>query len=240
MRALKQHICKAETTARQQPTAQSISQCGVLCPAASVAVLALLQHEPRAPKTPQNTTATAGVSGRLWGTFLPAEEPTSDTEAPRGVSILARDMQSVAIYDARGQFVGIRRPDSGRPIEVRWPLYIPVTLSLAGGAFHVVEACNRSAKWQRRSVAPDCSAESVNGSACLGIVQDIRSQCVTAGSLCCQYDIWYLISGWHFTMQVEGMELVIEDMVGATGLELKSDPGVPFVYAGFAGMMVRL
>ena len=35
------------------------------------------------------------------------------------------------------------------------------------------------------------------------------------------------------------MELVIEDMVGATGLELKSDPGVPFVYAGFAGMMVR-
>lgn len=42
------------------------------------------------------------------------------------------------------------------------------------------------------------------------------------------------------TVQVEGMELVIEDMVGATGLELKSDPGVPFVYAGFAGMMVRL
>lgn len=40
-------------------------------------------------------------------------------------------------------------------------------------------------------------------------------------------------------LQVEGMELLIEDMVGATGLELKSDPGVPFVYAGFAGMMVR-
>lgn len=31
------------------------------------------------------------------------------------------------------------------------------------------------------------------------------------------------------------MELIIEDMVGATGLELKSDPGVPYVYAGFAG-----
>ena len=31
------------------------------------------------------------------------------------------------------------------------------------------------------------------------------------------------------------MELVIEDMVGATGLELKHDPGVPYVYAGFAG-----
>jgi hypothetical protein len=45
---------------------------------------------------------------------------------------------------------------------------------------------------------------------------------------------------WALVVQVEGMELVIEDMVGATGLELKSDPGVPFVYAGFAGMMVRL
>ena len=61
----------------------------------------------------------AGVSGRLWGTFLPAEEPAADGTAPRGVSILARDMQSVAIYDSRGQFVGIRRPDSGRPISVR-------------------------------------------------------------------------------------------------------------------------
>lgn len=61
----------------------------------------------------------AGVSGRLWGTFLPAEQPAADGTAPRGVSILARDMQSVAIYDSRGQFVGIRRPDSGRPISVR-------------------------------------------------------------------------------------------------------------------------
>lgn len=64
----------------------------------------------------------------MWGTFLPAEEPTSDTEAPRGVSILARDMQSVAIYDARGQFVGIRRPDSGRPIEARRRLSLCIML----------------------------------------------------------------------------------------------------------------
>mmetsp|Transcript_15282 Transcript_15282/g.46183 ORF Transcript_15282/g.46183 Transcript_15282/m.46183 type:complete len:298 (+) Transcript_15282:3-896(+) len=95
-----------------------------------------------------------GVQGRLWGTFLPAEVPSEEGVAPRGVSILARDMQSVAIYDSRGEFVGIRRPESGRPITA------------------------------------------------------------------------------------EGMEIVIEDMVGATGLELKSDPGVPWVYAGFAGMMI--
>lgn len=95
-----------------------------------------------------------GISGRLWATFLPAEEPSGSGAAPRGVSILARDMQSVAIYDSQGVFVGIRRPDSGKPI------------------------------------------------------------------------------------MADGMELIIEDMVGATGLELKSDPGVPYVYAGFAGMMI--
>ena len=37
-------------------------------------------------------------------------------------------------------------------------------------------------------------------------------------------------------VQVEGMLLVIDDLVGSTGLELKVDPGVPYVYAGFAGM----
>ena len=36
-------------------------------------------------------------------------------------------------------------------------------------------------------------------------------------------------------LQVEGMQLVIDDLVGSTGLELKVDPGVPYVYAGFAG-----
>ena len=31
------------------------------------------------------------------------------------------------------------------------------------------------------------------------------------------------------------MQLVVDDLVGSTGLELKVDPGVPYVYAGFAG-----
>lgn len=35
--------------------------------------------------------------------------------------------------------------------------------------------------------------------------------------------------------QVEGMEIVIESLVGSTGLEMKVDPGVPYVYAGFGG-----
>jgi len=54
----------------------------------------------------------------VWGTFLPSEAPAADGSAPRGVSILARDLQSVAFYDGSGTFVGVRRPDSGKPIQV--------------------------------------------------------------------------------------------------------------------------
>lgn len=35
--------------------------------------------------------------------------------------------------------------------------------------------------------------------------------------------------------QVDGLTVIVDDIVGSTGLELKVDPGVPYVYAGFAG-----
>ena len=70
------------------------------------------------------------------------------------MSVLARDLQSVIFYDADGKFVGVRRPGSGKAIEV------------------------------------------------------------------------------------EGLSIVVDDVVGATGLELKADPGVPLVYAGFGGLMI--
>lgn len=38
--------------------------------------------------------------------------------------------------------------------------------------------------------------------------------------------------------QVEGVSLIIDRVTGATGMELKNDPGVPWVYAGFAGLMI--
>ena len=60
----------------------------------------------------------AGISGRIWGTFVPSEAAASEDVAPRGVSILARDLQSIVFYDSKGTFVGVRRPDSGKPIEV--------------------------------------------------------------------------------------------------------------------------
>lgn len=95
-----------------------------------------------------------GIAGRLWGSFLPIAAPGINGEAPKGISILARDPQSVVIYDSKGKFVGVRRPDSGKPIEV------------------------------------------------------------------------------------EGLSLVVQEIIGSTGLELKSDPGVPWVYAGFGGLMI--
>jgi cytochrome c biogenesis protein len=39
-------------------------------------------------------------------------------------------------------------------------------------------------------------------------------------------------------LQVEGLGIVLEDIVGSTGLEIKNDPGVPLVYAGFGALMI--
>lgn len=41
-------------------------------------------------------------------------------------------------------------------------------------------------------------------------------------------------------IEVEGVTITVEDVIGSTGLELKLDPGIPWVYAGFAGMMVTV
>ena len=71
--------------------------------------------------------ALTGVKGKLWATFIPAE-PVSVSprvQQPRGVSIIARDFQTVALYKADGSFAGIRRPGSNKPIEVSSPMAAP-------------------------------------------------------------------------------------------------------------------
>ncbi|GBG88281.1 hypothetical protein CBR_g46847 [Chara braunii] len=93
-----------------------------------------------------------GQDAKLFGTFLPLPQLTDSGQ--KGISLLARDLQSVAIYDSEGKFVGVRRPGSQKPIKV------------------------------------------------------------------------------------DGVELVISDMIGSSGLELKADPGVPYVYAGFGALML--
>ncbi|XP_002977026.2 cytochrome c biogenesis protein CCS1, chloroplastic [Selaginella moellendorffii] len=85
---------------------------------------------------------------KLFGTLIPEGVLNS-----KGISILARDLESVVVYDKKGEFVGVRRVGSQKPIEV------------------------------------------------------------------------------------DGVNLVVDDMIGSTGLEVKMDPAVPVVYAGFGALM---
>ncbi|XP_004507404.1 cytochrome c biogenesis protein CCS1, chloroplastic [Cicer arietinum] len=89
---------------------------------------------------------------KLYGTFL----PVGDINSPdvKGISMLARDLQSIVLYDKEGKFSGVRRPNSKLPINI------------------------------------------------------------------------------------DGSEIVIVDAIGSSGLDLKIDPGVPVVYAGFGALML--
>ncbi|THF98113.1 hypothetical protein TEA_024695 [Camellia sinensis var. sinensis] len=89
---------------------------------------------------------------KLFGTFLPVGN--SGSPNVKGISMLARDLQSVVLYDQEGKFAGIRRPNSKLPIDI------------------------------------------------------------------------------------DGTKIVILDAIGSTGLDLKTDPGVPIVYAGFGALML--
>ncbi|XVE93546.1 hypothetical protein REPUB_Repub01dG0204000 [Reevesia pubescens] len=89
---------------------------------------------------------------KLFGTFL----PVGDTNSPnvKGISMLARDLQSIVLYDQQGKFAGVRRPNSKLPIEF------------------------------------------------------------------------------------DGTKIVVVDAIGSSGLDLKTDPGVPTVYSGFGALML--
>ncbi|XP_051132096.1 cytochrome c biogenesis protein CCS1, chloroplastic [Andrographis paniculata] len=89
---------------------------------------------------------------KLYGAFLPIEDPNSSNL--KGISMLARDMQSVVLYDQEGKFAGVRRPNSKLPIDIG------------------------------------------------------------------------------------GVRITVLDAIGSTGLEIKTDPGVPIVYAGFGALML--
>ncbi|KAL5130012.1 Cytochrome c biogenesis protein CCS1, chloroplastic [Glycine soja] len=89
---------------------------------------------------------------KLFGTYLPA----GDINSPdvKGISMLARDLQSIVLYDKEGKFAGVTWPNSKLPINI------------------------------------------------------------------------------------DGSEIVIVDAIGSSGLDLKTDPGVPVVYAGFGALMI--
>lgn len=91
---------------------------------------------------------------KSYGTFIPLGGGAGAEGGTKGITILAKDLQTVAVYDSAGEFVGVRRPGSRKPIEV------------------------------------------------------------------------------------DGVQLVVDAIFGSTGLELKMDPGVPLVYAGFGSLML--
>ncbi|WP_013324536.1 cytochrome c biogenesis protein [Gloeothece verrucosa] len=39
-------------------------------------------------------------------------------------------------------------------------------------------------------------------------------------------------------LEINGVTLKVKDLIGSTGLQIKSDPGIPFVYTGFALLML--
>ena len=128
----------AALTIRATDSASSLAQGGV--PLVNIPMASLSEQE--------------GVAGKLYASFLPIDDSITENGVPRGISFLARDLQTVTIYDASGQFAGVRRPGSGKPIEV------------------------------------------------------------------------------------EGIQIVVDNIVSSSGMELKADPGVPLVYAGFGGICV--
>jgi cytochrome c biogenesis protein len=96
------------------------------------------------------------IGGRIWGGVLPVfvDSGVGDNGGLMNITLVARDLQNVAIYDQGGQFKGILRPGSKRSLEVG-----PVSVRAVG-------------------------------------------------------------------------------LTSSSGLELKSDPGVPIVYTGFAFLML--
>jgi cytochrome c biogenesis protein len=40
------------------------------------------------------------------------------------------------------------------------------------------------------------------------------------------------------SVTVNGLSLVVDELIGSTGLQIKADPGIPIVYTGFALLML--
>jgi cytochrome c biogenesis protein len=68
------------------------------------------------------------------------------------------------------------------------------------------------------------------------IARDLQGTVVvydTAGKL-----VGSLRNGMKLT--VEGVELSLIDIIGSTGLQIKADPGIPFIYTGFGLLMLSV
>eukprot|EP00897_Mesotaenium_endlicherianum_P008685 jgi/Mesen1/7845/ME000419S07159 len=65
---------------------------------------------------PMADLAGNGGGQKMFGTFLPLG--SEGLKTGKGITILARDLQTAILYDSKGEFVGVRRPGSQKPIQV--------------------------------------------------------------------------------------------------------------------------
>lgn len=143
----------------------------------------------------------AGFTGRIWGSFIPLGPPPPGAPPgarPPGITVVARDFQSVAVYDQAGAFVGVRRPGSNK--------------ARARGGRCGFQAAVRSTAAMR--------AEHASLSSPLPPLPYPHSLPAPTQAI-----------------EVDGVSVFVDGLTGATGLELKADPGVGLVYLGFAIVM---
>jgi hypothetical protein len=182
-----------------------------------------------------------GMAGRLWATFLPVAAP-QEGKPPKGISLVARDMQSVVVYDSRGQFVGVRRPGSNKPIEVEGLQVGPSALwGCVPGAVarHAAWCSGRHAAWCSSKTCARCSSKTccVVSVCCAQSAPVLLIACLGLTSTTALLQAADLVTpGLSTALRV--LQVTIDNVMGSTGLEIKADPGVPWVYAGFAGLMV--
>ena len=201
----------------------------------------------------------SGINGKLWATFLPAQLGEDPGSNPRGISLAMRDVQTVAIYDSKGEFVGIRRPESGKPIVVRY-CYRKLFLELE----HIYKRCVCR-------VGMILVQASIASSTYQALIFELDFLCHANTALTWKdrlYEKFKLLDSlWaadfienssrnqvsscqgrpnldsqetkQLAMQVDNLELTITDLIGSTGLELKVDPGIPYVYLGFGGTLCK-
>ena len=47
-----------------------------------------------------------------------AQQDVAEGAVPKGISMIARDLQTVTFYNSNGEFAGVRRTDSKKPLQV--------------------------------------------------------------------------------------------------------------------------
>ena len=168
---------------------------------------------------PECRAVPAGVQGKLWGTFLPLAQPEPG-QAPPGISLLARDFQVVPgplcpMVDHAQP--GCLSQQGGSPPACHATQGVQV---LAQGC-SLLPACD---EW----LPPSCTTMKLLGNA------EPWLQTVTLYQRSGEF-AGVRRFGSGNPIVIDDVRIWVEGAVGASGLELKADPGVPVVYAGFGG-----